>query len=240
MASGCLALTFTLALVLAPPAAPPAPAPPDTSADVLTLRDGSVVLGQVVETAPRGPLVMYVRRAWAEASLPDRARRWTEAEKPLLRKAYQTRLDRLAAWRRERVKDSRNPDGDVIDRWLARQLDRLGPPADPPPAPLMVVTLNRTEVKGLVRRPRATARMLRQGWLSGFRDVETMPMADLKAALEDRGFATGKEKDQDDPPVKLDKLLPILPETEAEWLTRRAATELCMTPGCVSSRFRTC
>ena len=74
-------------------------------------------------------------------------------------------------------------------------------PGDPPVAPLLVVTLKRTDVKNVVRRPKGTARMLRQGWLSGFRDVETMKPADLKEALADRGFAADAGGDQ---PVAID------------------------------------
>jgi hypothetical protein len=164
-------------------------------------------------------LLFYVRRAWAEASIPDRAKRWQTAEGPELRRAYQLRRERLAAWRRERVKEPGR--ADRIGTWLDQELDRIEPKGDPPPSPLMVVTLNRGEVKSLVRRPKATARMLRQGWLSGFHDVETMKLADLKDALEDRGFAVGGEET-----VAIDRLLPLVHETEEQWLIRRAATEV--------------
>src|SRR3989442_820924 len=49
MASWCLALSL-LVLLQAKPAAAPVP---ETAADVVTLRDGTVVLGQVAETAMR-------------------------------------------------------------------------------------------------------------------------------------------------------------------------------------------
>jgi hypothetical protein len=207
---------------------PKPPAAPETAADAITLRDGTVVLGQVAESAARGPLAIYLRRAWAEANLPERAKRWEEAEGPELRKAYQVRRERLAAWRRERVKDPGQAGADRLGQWLDQQLDRADPAGepDPPRAPLMVVTLNRAEIKSIVRRPRASARMLRQGWLSGFHDVETMKLADLKEALQGRGFATGTEES-----VPLDALLPIQPETELQWLTRRAATEVANDTG---------
>jgi hypothetical protein len=213
MTIGTLALGL-LVVLQAKPAAPP-----ETAADAVTLRDGAVVLGQLVESPARGPLLLYVRRAWAEANLPERSRRWDAAEVPELRRAYQVRRDRLASWRRERVKEP-GPE-DRIARSLDQELDRNDGPADPPPAPLRLVTINRGEVKGVLRRPKAAARMLRQGWLSGFRDVETMKLDDLKSSLEDRGFAVGGEE-----PVAIDRLLPILPESEEQWLTRRAATEV--------------
>lgn len=196
-----------------------AAAKPETAADAVMLRDGAVVLGQVVESSPRGPLLFCVRRAWAEANLADRARRWDAAEGPELRRAYKLRRDRLAAWRRERVKEPGHEDR--VARWLDQELDRLDAPADPPPAPLRVVAIPRTEIKGIVRRPGTSARMLRQGWLSGFRDVETMKLAELKATLEGRGFVVGGEG-----AVDIDRLLPIRAESEERWLVRRAATEV--------------
>jgi hypothetical protein len=214
-------LLLSLELISQPRA--PAPAAPETAADVITLRDGSIILGQVAEPATRGPLVIYLRRAWAEANLPPRAKRWEAAEGPELRKAYQMRRERLAAWRSERVKDAGEPGADRIGQWLDQQLERADPAGerDPPRAPLMVVTLDRAEIKSIVRRPRGSARMLRQGWLSGFPEVETMKLADLKDALAGRGFAGGTDE-----AVPLDPLLPIRPETEQQWLTRRAATEV--------------
>jgi hypothetical protein len=213
MASMSLALGLLVLLQ-----AKPQPVP-ETAADAVVLRDGTVVLGQVAESGPRGPLVMHVRRAWAEANVGDRARRWAEAERPELKRAAVLRRERLIAWRRERVKEPGRDDriGDWLDRELAQQV----PPDGPPDAPLMVVSIGRAEVKSVSRRPKAAARMLRQGWLSGFRDVENMKPADLESALEDRGFAPGG-----DTPVALDRLLPTRPETDRQWLIRRAATEV--------------
>jgi hypothetical protein len=213
MASLSLALGLLVVLQARPAATP------ETTADAVVLRDGSVVLGQVAESSPRGPLVMYVRRAWAEANLPDRARRWAAAERPELRRAAEARRDRLAAWRSERVKEPGREDR--IAAWLDRELDHPIPADGPPEATLMVVTIGRAEVKSVARRPKAAVRMLRQGWLSGFRDVETLKPADLASALEDRGFAPGGEE-----PVAIDRLLPIPSETDRQWLLRRAATEV--------------
>jgi hypothetical protein len=67
---------------------------------------------------------------------------------------------------------------------------------------------------------------LRQGWLAGFADVETMPAEDLTAALEGRGFAT---RGSDLPAV--DALLPMPSETDARWRVRRAATEVAAERG---------
>jgi hypothetical protein len=219
-------MSLVLGLLLAMQAKPLAPvrvSVPDTAADVLTLRDGLAVLGQVAEAPPRGLVLFYVRRAWAEANVPEQAKQWEAAAELELKRAYQARRDRLAAWKEERVKENAPGQEDRIARWLDQELAN---PGDPSPAPLLVVGLRRAEVKSVVRRPKATARMLRHGWLSGFRDVETMKPADLKDALEGRGFAVGGEE-----PVAIDRLLPVLPETEDQWLARRAATEVNVDSG---------
>src|SRR4051812_21023360 len=96
---------------------------PETTADSVTLRDGTTILGQVVDGSPRGPLMFLVRRAWAEAHLPDRARRWDAIEGPELRRAVKLRRDRLDAWRRERIKEPGRDDR--IGRWLDEEIVRL-------------------------------------------------------------------------------------------------------------------
>jgi hypothetical protein len=213
--------THIVALLLLLQAKPAALPLPESAADAVTLRDGTIVLGQVAEAPPRGLFLMYVRRAWAEANVPEQAKKWEAGAALELKRAHETRRDRLAAWKRERVKTAGKED--AIDQWLDRELARFEAAGDPPPAPLLVVGLRRVEIKGVVRRPKASARMLRQGWLSGFRDVETMKLADLKEALAGRGFAADNGNGE---PVAIDRLLPILPENDEQWLARRAATEV--------------
>src|SRR4051812_32769290 len=103
-----------------------------TAADAVTLRDGSVVLGQLAESGPREPLLMYVPRARAEAHPPDRARRWESAEEPEVRRGARLRRERLEAWRRERVKEPSAAVPDRIGPWLDRQLDAT-PAGEGPP-----------------------------------------------------------------------------------------------------------
>src|SRR5437764_7511874 len=114
MASWLLAVSFALL------GADPSPAP-ETSADAVTLRDGTVVLGQVADPAPRGTLAILVRRQWAEEAVPEWARRWREAELPALRQARRQFRERLGAWRRER---GAGPAGgnDPIAGWIGREL----------------------------------------------------------------------------------------------------------------------
>ena len=189
-----------------------------TAADAITLRDGKVVLGQVVEPAPRGKVLVAARREWARAHVPEWAKRWEAAEAPTVQRARAQRLQRLRDWRRERQVE---PDADdPIAPWLDAEIDRLG--KDPEePTPLMLVALNRGDVKAVSRRPKDAARMLRQGWRGRFKDVEEMPLEDLKSALEGRGFAMS-----DVDPAPLDPLLPIPLESDRRWLARRAATEV--------------
>ena len=96
-------------------------APKDTTgADALTLRDGKTLLGQIYDPSPRGTYLVLVRRAWAEANLPDWAEKWKSGEKEAVEAADRQRRERLALWRRDRlVAPGPAPAGDRITR-LAR------------------------------------------------------------------------------------------------------------------------
>jgi hypothetical protein len=193
--------------------------PPVTAADVLTLRDGQVALGQVVEPAPRGKVVFLVRREWARTHIRDWAQRWEAAEAVWAHRAMRERRERLEAWKRERRKTGDQPD--PIADWLDTEINRLKNDKVNIQTPLMAVQLSRNEVRSTTRRSPAKARLLRLGWLAGFEDVEMMTEGELTGALEARGFAP-----EGDDPAMVDVLLPIPPEPEALWLTRRAATEV--------------
>ncbi|WP_435009807.1 hypothetical protein P12x_001045 [Tundrisphaera lichenicola] len=198
--------------------------PSPTAADSITLRDGQVVLGQILDSDRRGPIPVLVRRAWADAHLPDRSAQWRKAEAPIVQKASTQYLDRLNSWRRDRLA---NPSqGDRILGWIDRELASQADPKRVTDTPLMLVRLNRTDLKAVARRDKASNRMLRLGWLLGLPEVETMPMAELSAALEGRGFAPGLGES-----VSVEKLLPPQPESEERWLIRRAATEITNDPG---------
>ena len=217
---------FLLGLSLAAqgkPVAPSAPALPETAADVATFRDGSVVLGQVLESPVRGTLVMLVRRDWAKKKKPEAVKQWQAAEAPTLRRAVTARKDRLNAWRQERAASA--PANDPILAWIDREVERLSRPEIISESTLMVVKLNRAGMVSIIRRPKASTRMLRQGWLLGFPNVEEMPLEDLRDALEGRGFAPGQGNE-----VSIEKLLPLTIEPEPQWLARRAATEVANDP----------
>lgn len=187
----------------------------DPAADAVTLRDGKVVLGQVVEAAPRGKITLVVRRAWAEKNVPDRFKVWTAAEAPFVKRSREERIKRLDAWKRERAAEP----NDEIAAWIDAEVARLRNDAEVPR--LMLVSLNRAEVRSLVRRPADSARKLRQAWRAKFEDAETKPVDSLSSALEGRGFAATAAD-----PAPIVDLLPVPPETEDQWRRRRAATEV--------------
>jgi hypothetical protein len=198
--------------------------PVETAADEITLRDGRVVLGQVIEPAPRGTVMVLVRRSWAEAEIPDWYARWKSAEAPAIRRARSQRLERLSSWRRNRAPFVAADDS--ILAWIDREIAHVGDKDAKSETTLMSVRLSRGEVRSVVRRPKTSARMLRLGWLSGFPRVETMPLDRLQESLEGRGFAAEGVS-----PVSVDSLLPIPVENEAQWTTRRAATEVATDSG---------
>lgn len=197
---------------------------PETAADLVTLRDGRVVRGQVVESAARGSTLLVVRRGWVEGNLPEQAQRWRLAEAPALKLARKQRRERLEAWRpeRARVADTLDP----VLEWIDRERERLARDFDPAEAPLMLVSLARGEVKAVVKRPEASRRMIRQAWIAGLDDPESLELDDLRTALKKAHVpAIGEE------PAPIDELLPERAEPDQHWRLRRAATEVSYDAG---------
>ena len=187
------------------------------AADSITLKDGKTLLGQVYDPSPRGTLVVIVRRAWAEANLPEWAERWKKGEGEAAGNADVQRHDRLVEWKRDRL--ATPGAADPISAWLDRELAR--PIGEAEPSALMVARLGRSDVKAVQRRGMSAARALRLGWQLGFKDVEAMPLEELKDAISGRGITVAGET-----PISLDALLPRGPEPDDQWRARRAATEV--------------
>ena len=207
---------------------PPVPAA-GVAADAVTLRDGKVVLGQVLESPDRrAPVPVLVRRAWAAAHLPERLAAWEKAEGPAVEQAESLRRGRLAAWRRDRP--ATPAADDRLTPWLDAELARLATQAAPgAPAtrsPLLVVPLPRNSIKAVAQRPKKVQRLLRLAWTLDLPDPEAMPLAELTQGLEDRGFSAASEA-----AVPVDALLPTPLESDGQWAVRRAATELANLPG---------
>ena len=199
------------------------------TADVVTLRDGVVVLGQVLESPDRrAPVPMLVRRAWAAANLPERLAAWEKAEAPANKQAEAFRRARLAAWRRDRPASPAADDR--LTPWIDTEIARLAVHSAPGTAPakstLIVVPLPRNSIRAVSQRPKQVQRLLRLAWTLDLPAPEAMPLADLTQGLEDRGFAASSEA-----PVAVDALVPTPAENDGQWAIRRAATELANLPG---------
>jgi hypothetical protein len=192
------------------------------TADILTLKDGATLLGQVIDSAPPNKVAIVVRRAWAEAALPQRAAAWQRVEASWSRQARDERRRRLLAWQRERPEQ--RGESDAVRAWIAGELKRLDAGAEQPP--LMYVEINSASVRRVIKRSDDMRRMLRQAWRAGLAEPESIAADDLKSALEGRGFA---QSGVDSAPI--DDLLPLPIENERRWLARRAATEVKAEPG---------
>ena len=194
---------------------------PDATADLVVLRDGQEVRGQVVKRTPGGPVELLIRREWARWSVPEWVDRWEAAEPPVVRRATDQALQRLRAWKRERAA---HPAGDVdrISSWIDRELVRLqAAPGERKTSPLMRVRLSPRDARSVQYVAAERTRLLQLAWLSGLPDPEGMTADALKEALEGRGYDTSSIA-----PVSLDVLLPPREETDRAWLIRRAATEV--------------
>ncbi|WP_406695593.1 hypothetical protein V5E97_31750 [Singulisphaera sp. Ch08] len=210
------------------PSRPRASAGETTVSDSITLRDGTELLGQVIEPSPKGTLIVLARRDWVRANLPDRIEGWEADERAATVAATRQRRERLAAWREERP--AAPGPGDRITNWLDRELAESSGPGEP--SPLIAVRLGRGDVMTVKQRGETAARALRGAWLLGIADPETTPLATLADAIAGRGLIL-----QGDEPIDLDRLLPPSVEPEARWLLRRAATEALNDEGLRFIRF---
>lgn len=214
--------TLVVLLMAALSGAGARPAPPP--ADAIALRDGGVILGVVADSPPGRPVRGVVRRKWAEARFPERMARWRAQEAPALKKARAKRVERLSAWRRERVAEAGAKD--LVLEWIDAETARLQGDGEAAPSRLLIVTIDRRDIKSIAKRPEASSRLLKLGWRAGLEGVEEMSAADLKQAVEGRGILAEGEG-----PVALDDLLPLSAETDEQWQVRRAATEVANEPG---------
>jgi hypothetical protein len=205
-------------------AAAPDGATPRTAGERITLRDGQVVLGLVtsITPGPRGSVEFLVRRAWAQTNIKNHLERWENISARTAKLAVSERQKRLASWRRERALGAAADD--QIIAWIDQELARLSAPGGPGPSTLLSVHLPRHEFRDLERHPATVERLLRLAWLCGLPEPESMPLDDLKDALEARGYAAVAVSKN--PPAPLDRLLPPGLEPEPFWLARRAATEV--------------
>lgn len=195
----------------------------DPVADTVTLRDGSILLGEVVDSVPGGHTTLIIRRAWAREHAAERARRWESAERPVVERARKLLRERLTAWRKERIVEA----DDRITPWIDRELARLEGVGDgASESPLISVSLGRGEVKSIAKKPKSVDALLRLAWSSGLPEPESMTVDELEPALEGRGFDPSSKSS-----VALDELLPPRVETDADWRVRRAATEVRNDPG---------
>ncbi len=201
-----------------------------STADRVTLRGGTTILGQVTSDANARRIDVIVRRGWLRSSYPEIAELSEAREAPLRRRARSERLQRLRDWERDRASDG-NP-VDPIDAWIDQELERLSKPLDEDLPPLMVISFPKNQVLEIAQRPDDERRMLRQGWIAGFDDLETMSADLLKAGLEDRGLSTRGPN-----PVSIAHLLPTPLESDQRWLARRASTEVLHDSGLRLIRF---
>jgi hypothetical protein len=197
---------------------------PESAADRITLRDGSVVRGLITDSTPgaRGSVELLVRRGLAEKTLKERLRRWDRATAAPVQLAVRQRRQRLEAWRGERAAAA-GPDDRILP-WIDRELARAAPGGKTEPSYLVPARLSRSDVRDIARSPAGVERLLRLAWLCDLPDPESMSVDELKNSLEGRGYdVPGAMQNQ---PAALDRLLPPAPEPELMWLGRRAATEL--------------
>jgi hypothetical protein len=166
---------------------------------------------------------ILIRRDWGRKSVSRRMPGWERSFATAARAALAQRQERLRAWRQDRAA-AKPGDDDRVIKWIDHELTRLSAPGMVDQSVLLNVRVPKEDVAGFSRRAAGTERLLGLAWLCKLPDPESMPLDNLKDALEARGYAIdGADKT---PSPSLDRLLPPSPEADQLWLARRAATEL--------------
>ncbi|WZO96236.1 hypothetical protein EP7_003225 [Isosphaeraceae bacterium EP7] len=191
------------------------------AADQVTLRDGVVVPGVIIQVSPRGGPTLIVERGWAKANAPKWLEGWERAEAPSTLAASKQRRKRLDDWAAER--HSAGAD-DAISNWIEAQRARADNSAAQ--SPLLVARILRGDIRTIARAPIASTRLLKLAWSSGIHDAASLDADQLKQALEGRGVSATRMAEPN-----LSALLPPQTESDAEWLARRAATEVANDDG---------
>lgn len=196
----------------------------EPTSDRVLLKDGRELLGLATSptASPRVGFDMLVRREWAEARVPDLAARWIRNAETMRKPIVAARRRRLESWRAERKAAVGE---DRVTAWITAELKRLEDPRALE-SPLLTVRIARDGCRSVELASDASRRLLALAWTCGFPDPEARTVAELRDAVESRGFVA----DGTDFP-SLEKLKPMAAETEAKWLARRAATELLVDPG---------
>lgn len=198
-----------------------------TTADVVVLRGGDEIRGQVDTKSSRGRVVVIARRDWVRQHLADRFDAWQRAEAEDGAKARDQRAERLRQWRHDRKEAG---DRDPIASWIDAEIRRLGTGVSD--EPLMRIVLRSGEVERIKRAGPESSRFLRLAWKAGLGDPEGLGVDELKQALEGVGVPTGKGMD-----AGLEGLLPVGPEPDSAFAARRAATEVSYDRGAKFLRF---
>ncbi len=181
-----------------------------TAADVITFRDGKVLLGQVVESADRrgplrrpGPAGLGGGEPAPTAPPPGPRPKRRRSARPR-RSVGNDCLPGDGHGPAQSSRPTRSPPGSTPRSPGSRLRDRARRIPPRRKSPLMVVRLARNTIKALDHKPKATGRLLRLAWTMNFADPETTPLADLK-----QGWKTAVSRARATPRSRWTALLPI-------------------------------
>ena len=188
--------------------------------DLIRLRDGSVLLGSLVQQNRRLPAVIAVRRGWLETAQPELWKR--EADR--LQQRERTRLtllgNRVRLWRDERADDA------SLLVFLDRELERVEAAAARAEAgaveltsEFLLITIPREKVRRIYAQPHRRKQIALLAWREHLPAVEVTSIRDLSRQLELREIAAPDHLT--DPSDRL----PPESDTEREWAARVAICE---------------
>lgn len=188
--------------------------------DRLLIHDGPTLLGAIVARDAAGNVTMAVRREWLKNAAGAFYRQQQKVEQSKRHSDLRTLLSRIHSWRKERS-DQKDllPFLDQELKRVEQQIRMREKKMASKPTELMLITLPKQQIRGLVFQP-ATHRFVAQlAWKHRLKNVESRSAAGLFAELKRQNINTTPR------PIDLSDRLPKFPESEQRWAARKAIVE---------------
>jgi hypothetical protein len=190
--------------------------------DMVAVKGGPRLLGAIVQRDDAGRITMAVRRDWLSEADPKFFRRQMDVESRTERAAREELRRRVTAWLDDQPDDKR------LRFFLKKQLERIDSELERADetkragaaAPrFLLIELPAEQVERVVVQPPTRRQVILLAWREQLPKPESQSVNRLLRDLRERGIDVANQQ------VDLSGQVPRRPQSESEWLARRALIE---------------